>query len=139
MKIGYFDCFAGASGDMILGALLDAGLEVDQLSGELAKLKLSHFEVNVRKVQKKGIGGSQALVEINQEHHKHHHRTLGDILEILHLSDLEEWIRQKSAAIFQCLADAEARVHRVPVDAVHFHEVGAMDAIIDVVGAVAGT
>ena len=138
MIIAYFDCFAGASGDMILGALLDAGLEMDQLSAELAKLRLSHFEVNVRKVQKNGIGGSQALVYIDQEHHGHHHRRLGDILEILRQSDLDDWIRQKSAAIFQRLADAEARVHRLPVEAIHFHEVGAMDAIIDIVGAVAG-
>ena len=138
MKIAYFDCFADASGDMILGALLDAGLEVNQLTAELVKLKLSHFNVNVRKVQKKGINGSQALVDIDQEHHGHHHRRLSDILEILQQSDLDEWVRQKSAAIFQRLADAEARVQRLPVDEVHFHEVGAMDAIIDVVGSVAG-
>ena len=138
MKIAYFDCFAGASGDMILGAFMDAGLGVDQLSAELAKLNLSHFQLKVRKVQKMGIGGSQALVEIDQKHHEHHHRRLDDILEILNQSDLDEWVRQKSAAVFQRLAEAEARVHRLPVEAVHFHEVGAMDAIIDIVGAVAG-
>ena len=123
---------------MILGAIIDAGLEVDQLSGELAKLNLSHFQLKVRKVQKMGIGASQALVEIDQEHHEHYHRRLDDILEILHQSDLDEWVQQKSASIFQRLAEAEARVHRLPVEAVHFHEVGAMDAILDIVGAVAG-
>jgi uncharacterized protein (TIGR00299 family) protein len=138
MKTAYFDCFSGASGDMILGAMLDAGLTVERLSGELEKLNLSHFRIDMRKVQKMGIGGSQAIVDIDQEHHGHHHRRLPDILEILHRSDLDETIQEKSAAIFQRLAEAEANVHRQPVDTIHFHEVGAMDAIIDVVGAVAG-
>jgi len=138
MKIAYFDCFAGASGDMILGAMLDAGLAVEQLSAQLAKLHLSHFKLGVRKVHKMGIAGSQAVVEIDQEHHGHHHRGLDDILQILQHSDLDEAVQQKSAAIFQRLAEAEASVHRQAVESVHFHEVGAMDAIIDVVGAVAG-
>jgi hypothetical protein len=138
MKIAYFDCFAGASGDMILGAMLDAGLEVAQLSTELAKLNLSHFHLDVRNVQKMGIAGSLALVEIDQDYHGQHHRRLADILQILQHSDLDEAIQQKSAAIFQRLAEAEASVHRLPAEEVHFHEVGAMDAIIDVVGAVAG-
>ena len=138
MKIAYFDCFAGASGDMILGAMLDAGLALERLAAELDKLHLSHYRLDVRQVQKMGLCGSQAIVEIDQEHHGHHHRRLADILQILQQSDLEAAIQQKSAAIFQRLAEAEARVHRRPVEAVHFHEVGAMDAIIDVVGAVAG-
>lgn len=123
---------------MILGAMLDAGLAVEQLSAQLAKLHLSHFKLDVRKVQKMGIAGSQAVVEIDQEHHGHHHRGLTDILQILQHSELDEAIQQKSAAIFQRLAEAEASVHGQPIEAVHFHEVGAMDAIIDVVGAVAG-
>jgi len=138
MKIAYFDCVAGASGDMILGAMLDAGLAVEQLSAQLAKLHLSHFKLGVRKVHKMGIAGSQAVVEIDPEHHGHHHRGLADILQILQHSGLDEAVQQKSAAIFQRLAEAEASVHGQPIEAVHFHEVGAMDAIIDVVGAVAG-
>ena len=138
MKIAYFDCFAGASGDMILGAMLDAGLALERLAAELAKLHLSHYRLDVRQVQKMGLSGSQAIVEIDPDHHGHHHRRLADILAILRQSDLADAIQQKSAAIFQRLAEAEARVHRRPVEAVHFHEVGAMDAIIDVVGAVAG-
>jgi len=138
MKTAYFDCFSGASGDMILGAMFDAGLAVERLSAELAKLHLSHFHITARKVQKKGIGGTQAVVEIDQDHHGHHHRRLPDILEILQNSGLDETVIEKSATVFQRLAEAEASVHREPVESIHFHEVGAMDAIIDVVGAVAG-
>lgn len=138
MKIAYFDCFAGASGDMILGALLDAGLTIERLREEIAKLHLSHYELHVEKVVKKGIGGSQAHIVIDQDHHHHHHRHLSHIRDIIDKSDLDGSVKEKSAAIFGRLAEAEARVHRSSVESVHFHEVGAMDAIIDVVGGVIG-
>ena len=83
MKIAYFDCFAGASGDMILGALLDAGLTIERLREEVAKLHLSHYELDVAKVVKKGIGGSQAHIIIDQDHHEHHYRHLSHIKEII--------------------------------------------------------
>jgi pyridinium-3,5-bisthiocarboxylic acid mononucleotide nickel chelatase len=123
---------------MILGALLDAGLTIERLRDELAKLHLSHYALDVEKVVKKGIGGSQAHVIIEQKHHDHHHRHLSHIREIIASSDLDDKIKEKSTAIFVRLAEAEARVHRSSVEAVHFHEVGAMDAIIDVVGGVIG-
>ena len=138
MKIAYFDCFAGASGDMILGTLLDAGLTIERLREEIAKLHLSHYELDVEKVVKKGIGGSQAHVIIDQDHHDHHHRHLSHIREIIENSDLDGSVKEKSTAIFIRLAEAEARVHRSSLESVHFHEVGAMDAIIDVVGGVIG-
>ena len=138
MKIAYFDCFSGASGDMILGALLDAGLTIDCLREEIAKLHLSHYELDVEKVVKKGIGGSQAHVIIDQDHHDHHHRHLSHIRDIIDNSDLNASVKEKSMAIFVRLAEAEARVHRSSLESVHFHEVGAMDAIIDVVGGVIG-
>ena len=138
MKIAYFDCFAGASGDMILGALLDAGLTIERLRAEIAKLHLSHYELDVEKVVKKGLGGSQAHIIIDQDHHDHHHRHLAHIREIIASSDLEASIKERSTAIFVRLAEAEARVHRSDVESIHFHEVGAMDAIIDVVGSVIG-
>ena len=138
MKIAYFDCFSGASGDMILGALMDAGLPLEKLKAELAKLKLSHFDLEVEKVAKKGIAGSQAVVMIEEDHHHHHHRHLSDIRTIIENSDLEGGIKEKSIAIFTRLAEAEAKVHNTTPDHIHFHEVGAMDAIIDVVGSVAG-
>ena len=138
MKIAYFDCFAGASGDMILGALLDAGLTIERLREEIAKLHLSHYALDVEKVIKRGLGGSQAHVVIDQDHHHHHHRHLSHIRDIIDRSSLDASVKEKSTAIFVRLAEAEARVHRSSVESVHFHEVGAMDAIIDVVGGVVG-
>ena len=138
MKIAYFDCFAGASGDMILGALLDAGLDIECLKEKIAKLNLTDYDIQKKTVLKKGIGGSQALIIIDQEHHHNHHRHLSQIMEIIGQSGLNESVKQKSIMIFERLAGAEAKVHRTSVEKIHFHEVGAMDAIIDVVGAVAG-
>jgi uncharacterized protein (TIGR00299 family) protein len=138
MKIAYFDCFAGASGDMILGALLDAGLELATLKNEISKLRLSHYDLQVKKVVKRGLGGSQALVIVDEKFHHHHHRHLKHIEEIIAGSDLNEPIKSKSVEIFTRLAEAEAKIHQTTIEQIHFHEVGAMDAIIDVVGAVAG-
>ena len=138
MKIAYFDCFAGASGDMILGSLLDAGLPLEKLKETLAKLQLDHYDLKVKKVLKKGLGGSQAFVIIN-ETDQNHHRHLADIKAIISQSDLADSIQQKSIAIFTRLAEAEAKIHQTTIDRIHFHEVGAMDAIIDIVGAVVGT
>jgi len=138
MKIAYFDCFAGASGDMILGALVDAGLDINELKSELAKLHLDHYDLKAQKVVKKGIGGSQVHVIIDEHHHGHHHRHLADIEAIINASDLETSVKKSGLKVFNRLARAEACVHRTSVDTVHFHEVGAMDAILDVMGAVAG-
>ncbi len=143
MKIAYFDCFSGASGDMILGALMDAGLSLEVLKKELAKLHLSHFDLQVKKILKKGIGGSQALVILEEDHHHHddhhpQHRHLHDIKEIIGKSDLEEPVKERSIKTFTRLAEAEAKVHQTSIENIHFHEVGAMDAVIDVVGSVAG-
>ena len=138
MKIVYFDCFAGASGDMILGSLIDTGLAVERLRSELAKLHLTHYELDAKKVTKKGIGGSQALVRIDDHHHHHHHRNLDDIRQIIEKSELDDAVKLQSVRIFTRLAEAEAKVHQTTIDKIHFHEVGAMDAIIDVVGSVAG-
>ena len=138
MKIAYFDCFAGASGDMILGALLDAGLELKQLKAELAKLHLTHYDLQAENVVKKGVGGCRALVSVDEAHHHHHHRHLADIEGLINQSDLDHSIQQKSIEIFARLAEAEAKVHQTTIEQIHFHEVGAMDAIVDITGAVAG-
>jgi len=138
MRVAYFDCFAGAAGDMILGALLDAGLPLAQLQEEIAKLKLDNYSIDASRVVKKGIAGTRALITIDQDHHGHHHRHFSHIQEIIGTSELDDVVRARSISIFKRLAEAEAHVHNTDVESVHFHEVGAMDAIIDVVGAVVG-
>ena len=138
MNTAYFDCFSGASGDMILGALLDAGLPLTHLKQELAKLGLSHYAVDRTRVVKNGISGTQALVHVEQDHHDHHHRHLADITAIIEESALSPAVKEDSIRIFRRLAEAEAKVHDTSPEHIHFHEVGAMDAIIDVVGAVIG-
>jgi len=135
MKIAYFDCFAGASGDMIIGALLDAGLKLDLLKSELAKLNLSGYAVSAKKTLKGGLAGIRFDVRVG---HDHGHRNLKDILRILDRSGLSTGVKGKSRAVFTRLAEAEAKVHRVSINDIHFHEIGAVDAIVDVVGAVAG-
>jgi len=135
MRVAYFDCFCGASGDMILGALMDAGLPLERLKAELAKLNLSRYDICLEKVKKKGIAGSQAIVTVEAAHH---HRHLSDIHALIGDSELSAKVKEKALAVFTRLAQAEAKVHQTAVADVHFHEVGAMDAIIDIVGAVAG-
>jgi hypothetical protein len=138
MKVAYFNCFSGASGDMILGSLLDAGLDIELLRQELSRLNLDHYDLGVEPCIKGSIGGSRAIISIDQEHHHHHHRKLSDLTQIIESSTVSDSIKEKSLAIFNLLARAEAKVHRKSIQEVHFHEVGAMDTIIDVVGAVAG-
>ncbi len=121
---------------MILGALIDAGLDIEQLKTELAKLHLGKYDLQAKNVIKKGIGGTKALVIVDE--HGHHHRHLSHITEIIEKSKLDEPVKQRSIQIFTRLAQAEAEVHRTSIENIHFHEVGAMDAIIDVVGGVAG-
>lgn len=203
MKIAYFDCFAGASGDMILGALLDAGLKPDLLRGELNKLDLREFGIRVSRTVKSGISATKFDVTLldggrpeyapdgpaqpghahdhphhdheNEHEHGHHHgdgdhghdhgtpdadphhshgsaagahghghdhaggrRGLSDVTAIIDASGLSAAVKEKSKAVFRRLAEAEAKVHACGVDEIHFHEVGAVDAIVDIVGAVIG-
>ena len=123
MKIAFFDCFAGASGDMILGALMDAGLGLKQLKGQLAKLHLTHYDVQLKKVLKKGLGGSQAVVTIDKDHPLQPRRHLSHIREIIENSEVSESIKHKSIKIFTRLAEAEAKVHRTRIENIHFHEI----------------
>lgn len=135
MKIIFFDCFSGASGDKILGSLLDAGLSFDALKSELDKLNVPGFSLSVEKMMRQGITGTKLTV--NTEEQKAH-RHLKDIRQILENSDLDQRIISQALAIFQRLAEAEAKVHNTTVEKIHFHEVGALDAIVDIVGAVIG-
>jgi len=136
MKIAYFDCFAGISGDMILGALVDAGLELEVLREELAKLRLDGFRLEAKKVKRCSLTGTK--VEVIVDHHEHSHRHLSHILEIIKESKLPPKVQEDCEAIFSHLARAEAKVHGTSVEHVHFHEVGALDSIVDIVGSVIG-
>jgi len=133
MKILYYDCFSGISGDMNLGAMVDLGIDKEYLIGELNKLNLKGWELIVEKDQRHGIHGTK--VTVKQTRHEHAHRHLSDIEKIINDSSLDNRIKVLSLKIFMKIALAEASVHRIPLDKVHFHEVGAIDSIIDVVGA----
>jgi uncharacterized protein (TIGR00299 family) protein len=133
--IAYLDCFSGVSGDMVLGALVDVGLAVADLREDLSRLPLSGYELTAREVSKGGIVGTQVSVESEGEHER---RVLSDIIEIIKKADLPCEVSGPARRAFERLAKAEARVHGRPVEEVHFHEVGAVDAIVDIVGAFCG-
>lgn len=135
MKLAYFDCFSGISGDMTLGALVDAGVSLELLREQLRGLEVSGWEVSSEKVWKNGM--SSTYVHVTTEDQSKH-RSLSAILEILQKSKLSPRIRERASAIFRKLGEAEASVHDVPIEKIHFHEVGAVDAIVDIVGACIG-
>ncbi len=137
MRIAYFDCFAGVSGDMILGALLDAGLPLADLRACLEGLRLPGWRLEATRVTKQGIAATQAHVQVDPAAEQPH-RHLHDILHLLAAGDLPNPVRSQAQAVFERLADAEAAVHGTSRDQVHFHEVGAIDSIVDITGAVCG-
>ena len=133
-RICYFECFAGASGDMLLGALLGAGIDQDWFISEIKKLKSikDTFEIEIRNVVKKGIAATD--VDIKLTHHEHHHRGLHDIIDIINSSEIDNKAKELAIKIFTNLGRAEAKVHGTDIDKIHFHEVGAIDSIVDIVG-----
>lgn len=133
MNILFYDCFSGISGDMNLGAMLDLGIGEDYLREELNKLNLNGWRLDVTNDQRHGIFGTK--VTVVQTIHEHVHRHLSDINKIISESTLSKETKKVALKIFTEVAEAEASVHRMPVEKVHFHEVGAIDSIIDIVGA----
>ena len=133
MKVLFYDCFSGISGDMNLGAMIDLGIEKNYLLNELSKLNLKGWELVAEKDQRHGIVGTK--VTVRQTIHEHAHRHLSDIEKIIDDSTLAVETKNLSKKIFLKIATAEAAVHGIPVNEVHFHEVGAIDSIIDIVGA----
>lgn len=136
MIIAYLDCFSGVSGDMFLGALLDAGLPVDDLRDALATLPLGGYRIESKTVLRNGIAGRSFEVQV--ESRDHHHRNVGMIREIINSSGLSEWVKTRSVEMFERLAMVEAAAHGTDPEKVHFHEVGAVDSIIDIVGGAYG-
>lgn len=136
MRIGYLDCYSGLSGDMILGALVDCGLPLDRLATELAKLPLHGYRLSAEEASRGIITGTRVTVTL--ENSPQQRRNLKDVLDIIERGDISQEQKRKTALIFDRLAGAESKVHRVPKETVHFHELGAVDAIVDIVGAVVG-
>ncbi len=133
MKTAYFDTISGISGDMTLGAFISAGISIDELISELQKLRLKGFELSTHHVTRNGIVAVQIEVVIYEQ--PHYHRYLKDIETIIDKSDFSLRVKENSKKIFHEVAVAEAKVHNTSIDRVHFHEIGAIDSIVDIVGA----
>lgn len=135
MRVAYLDCAAGISGDMLLGALIDVGWPEQNLCALIEKLKLGDVRLKVERVSKRGISATQ--VQILSPHHQPQ-RGLHDLSSIVMQADLPQRVQERAISALQLLAEAESQVHAVPVDRIHFHEVGAVDTIIDIAGALVG-
>ena len=134
MKVLYFDCFSGISGDMALGAFLDMGIDKDWFAKQLDKLHLNGFTLNIGKTMKNGIAATKVDVVLKEDGHNHHGRSLKDIIRLIDDSDIQSGAKSIAKAIFNRLARAEAKVHNTTAESIHFHEVGAVDSIVDIVG-----
>lgn len=135
MKIAYLDCYSGVAGDMLLGAMLDAGLDAERFRAEIAKLGVDGVEIQVEKTVRRGITGVDVKVVTG---HDHAHRHLSTIEKIIDASAIDAAAKETAKKIFRRLGEAEAAVHGVSIEKVHFHEVGAVDAIVDICGAAIG-
>lgn len=136
MKIAYLDCFSGLSGDMFLGALLDAGLPLDDLRAVLGSLPLSGYRLEVNREGRNHLYGTRFVVQVEEDQHAH--RGLNDIKKILSAGDLSRNALDTIVRIFEAIAREEGKIHHRPHDEIHFHEVGAVDSIIDIAGSVFG-
>ena len=132
MKIAYFDTIAGISGDMTLGALISAGVSFDVLTGELHQLGFGGFELQARHIERNGMVATKVDVIISEQ--PHYHRHLKDIEDLIGKSSLSQIIKERSITIFREVAVAESKVHNKPLEKVHFHEVGAIDSLVDIIG-----
>src|SRR5262245_7128026 len=141
MKIAYLDAFSGISGDMTVGALVHLGFPLAVLRETLAGLALDAVEIAAERVERSGIGATKLRVHVHGGHshaYRHEHRAWADIRTLLERAALAEPVRAAALAVFGRLAEAEGRVHGVPAERVEFHEVGELDAVVDVVGAAVG-
>jgi hypothetical protein len=137
LKIAFFDCFSGASGDMLLGSLLDAGLSLKDLEAHLAQLAVGGYQLEAARVTRQGLTGTQLQV-LPSEAADRPARNLSAIEAIIANSDLSQQVRLRSLAVFRRIARTEAAIHGTSVEDIHFHEIGAVDSLVDVVGFVCG-
>jgi uncharacterized protein (TIGR00299 family) protein len=131
-EIAYFDCFSGASGDMLLGALLDAGLDLDQLERDLQSLDLTDYKLSLKRQVRHGISGVK--FDVVDERHSRPARGYREIRSIIEGSKLPPEVAEASLGVFRRLAEVEAQIHETSIDEVHFHEIGAIDTLVDIVG-----
>ncbi len=136
MKTAYLDCFSGVSGDMFIGALLDAGLPLRALEQAIQTLPLTGYSLHTKREARNNLSGTRFIVSVETE--KHPHRRLNDIKKIIQHGNLSENVKEKSARIFESIADEEAKIHDLSPHDLHFHEIGAVDSIVDIVGTVFG-
>lgn len=136
MKVLYFDCFAGIAGDMTVAALIELGVPLTALQQQLSSLPFSGYTLESRKVERHGVAGTSFKVTLTKEDQPHRHYC--DIAAMIEESNLKPRVKELSQRIFLKLAQAEASVHGVPLERVHFHEVGAVDSIVDIVGTAIG-
>ena len=146
MKTLYLDLFSGISGDMFLGAMIDLGVDPSRLTQELARLQVKGWHLHVSRESRGGIAGVRVEVHVHEEAPHHHHphrghdhggdhgRSFAEIRKLIEVSPLDAWVKQKAVGVFRRVAEAEGRIHGRPPDEVHFHEVGAIDSIVDTVG-----
>ncbi len=140
MKLLYLDCFAGISGDMFLGELIDLGVSEKLVRDELAKLSLHGYQISTRRVVKQNISATKfdCVEEVPHRHQvetHHEHRGYTEIAKMIESSGLSQGVRDRALSIFRRIGEAEAKIHGIPLEKVHFHEVGATDSIVDIVGA----
>jgi pyridinium-3,5-bisthiocarboxylic acid mononucleotide nickel chelatase len=135
MRTAYFDCFSGISGDMTLGALVDAGADAGRLEAELKRLPVSGWHLRAERVKRRGIAATQIHVEAQEQKS---HRPLSEILAMIQAAGFPKRAAERASRVFTRLGEAEAKIHGVEMERVHFHEVGAVDSIVDIVGAAIG-
>lgn len=135
INLAYLDCSSGISGDMFLAALLDAGVELGRLRGELAKIDLGPYEFTQSRVMRGGLAGNRVEIVVPG---KQPHRHLSHIERLIGTASMDDAVKQKSLRVFRRLGEAEAKLHNQPIEKIHFHEVGAVDAIVDIVGVCLG-
>lgn len=145
MKVALLDTFSGLSGDMMIGALISAGMTVDYLKSELKKLNLSGYRLEISTVQRKSITAIKFNVIIEEHHHNDdvhhnhpHERTYSEVVDLIQKSTLADGVKSNAIKIFKVIGEAEAKIHNVKLEEVHFHEIGAIDSIIDIVGCAIG-
>lgn len=133
-RVAWFNCSAGVAGDMVLASLVDAGADPLQIAEIMSGLALHDYALTFEPAQRAGVASTRAIVVEHVHGDQHHHRAWRDIRSLLEASDLPERVRSRSLAVFEVLADVEGKIHGVTAEAVEFHEVGAVDSIVDIVG-----